>query len=160
MISKEALLKILKKETATTLKVLRAYPAAQDDFKPHERSSDVKKLASTFVFEMYLFEMYLFGDPLDRSKFQTYKPDSVSMAASDFEKESSRVVERFEQISEDDLKKTVTFANHNFVADEFAIMMIHDQIHHRGQMTVYLRMAGGKVPSVYGPSADDTSTNL
>ena len=30
-----------------------------------------------------------------------------------------------------------------------------DQIHHRGQMSVYLRMAGGKVPSIYGPSADE-----
>ena len=29
-----------------------------------------------------------------------------------------------------------------------------DQIHHRGQFSIYLRMAGGKVPSIYGPSAD------
>jgi uncharacterized damage-inducible protein DinB len=54
----------------------------------------------------------------------------------------------------------VTFAGNNFVADEFAMMMIHDQIHHRGQMTVYMRLAGGKVPSIYGPSADDPSTNF
>ena len=39
-------------------------------------------------------------------------------------------------------------------------MMLFDQIHHRGQMTVYIRLAGGKVPSVYGPSADDPATNL
>jgi uncharacterized damage-inducible protein DinB len=38
--------------------------------------------------------------------------------------------------------------------------MLHDQIHHRGQLTVYVRMAGGMVPSIYGPSADDTATNL
>ena len=34
-------------------------------------------------------------------------------------------------------------------------MMICDRIHHRGQLSVYVRMAGGKVPSIYGPSADD-----
>jgi uncharacterized damage-inducible protein DinB len=158
--SKEALLKTLKKESATTLKVLKAYPADKNDFKPHERSSDIKKLASTFVFEMYLLEMYLFGDPLDRSKFQTYKPENVHLAAADFEQESAGVIARFEQMDETDLNKTVSFAGHTFVADEFAMMMIHDQIHHRGQMTVYLRMAGGKVPSVYGPSADDASPNF
>jgi len=33
--------------------------------------------------------------------------------------------------------------------------MLDDQIHHRGQLSVYVRMAGGKVPSIYGPSADE-----
>jgi uncharacterized damage-inducible protein DinB len=33
--------------------------------------------------------------------------------------------------------------------------MLMDSIHHRGQMSVYLRCAGGKVPSIYGPSADE-----
>ena len=31
----------------------------------------------------------------------------------------------------------------------------HDQIHHRGQLSVYLRLVGAKVPSIYGPSADE-----
>ena len=34
-------------------------------------------------------------------------------------------------------------------------ILISHQIHHRGQMSVYLRMAGGKVPALYGPSADE-----
>jgi uncharacterized damage-inducible protein DinB len=33
--------------------------------------------------------------------------------------------------------------------------LLNDHIHHRGQFSVYLRMAGGKVPSIYGPSADE-----
>jgi uncharacterized damage-inducible protein DinB len=33
--------------------------------------------------------------------------------------------------------------------------LLNDMIHHRGQFSVYLRMAGGKVPAIYGPSADD-----
>jgi uncharacterized damage-inducible protein DinB len=160
MIAKEALLKILKKETATTVKVLRSYPADRNDFKPHERSSNVMKLASTFVFEMYLCGIHLFGEPLDRSRFQTYKPESIQMVADDFEREASSVIARLEQLNEKDLQKTVTFAGATFVADEFLLMMIHDQIHHRGQFTVYMRMAGGQVPSIYGPSADDKSTNF
>jgi len=34
-------------------------------------------------------------------------------------------------------------------------MALHDMIHHRGQLSVYIRIAGGKVPSIYGPSADE-----
>lgn len=37
----------------------------------------------------------------------------------------------------------------------FLWMMLHDHIHHRGQFSIYLRMAGGRVPSIYGPSADE-----
>ena len=37
----------------------------------------------------------------------------------------------------------------------FLWQMLHDQIHHRGQFSVYLRMADAKVPSIYGPSADE-----
>jgi uncharacterized damage-inducible protein DinB len=33
--------------------------------------------------------------------------------------------------------------------------LLNDQIHHRGQFSVYLRIAGGKVPSIYGPSGDE-----
>jgi uncharacterized damage-inducible protein DinB len=37
-------------------------------------------------------------------------------------------------------------------------MVLLDHIHHRGQMSVYVRLAGGKVPSIYGPSGDDPWT--
>jgi uncharacterized damage-inducible protein DinB len=39
--------------------------------------------------------------------------------------------------------------------EDFAWYMLFDHIHHRGQLSVYVRMAGGKVPSIYGPSADE-----
>ena len=160
MITKQDLLKLMKKEFSTTEKVLSAYPNDKHDFKPHERSQEAVRLASTFVFEMYLLETYLFGDTLDRNKFKEYKPTSMKEVIGDFKKETESVVQRFESIDEDTLNKTIEFGGTTFSAPDFAMMMLHDQIHHRGQMTVYIRMAGGLVPSIYGPSADDTSTNL
>ncbi len=150
----------MKKEYATTLKVLHAFPDDKGDFKPHERSQEALRLASTFVFEMYLAAGYVFEGTVDRSKFANYKPADMKSAIADFEKESSEVVARMESLPDADLAKTIDFAGKSFIADEFMLMMIHDQIHHRGQLTVYVRMAGGLVPSIYGPSADDTSTNL
>lgn len=155
MIPKEALLKLLKRETAVTLKVMRAFPEDKPDFRPHERSSNIMQLTSTFVFEMYLLEMHLFGEKMDPSAFKSYKPENLKAVAEDFEKHGAKVISRLEELPEADLRKTVSFAGFEFVADEFALMMIHDQIHHRGQLSVYVRMAGGKVPSIYGPSADD-----
>ncbi|MDA1080285.1 MAG: hypothetical protein O2973_01210 [Gemmatimonadetes bacterium] len=38
---------------------------------------------------------------------------------------------------------------------EICWFMLHDTIHHRGQLSVYLRAMGAKVPSIYGPSADE-----
>jgi uncharacterized damage-inducible protein DinB len=160
MIAKQDLIQLMKKEFATTLRVLNAYPQDKNDFRPHERSSTVLGLTATFVFEMYLLEMQVFGESLDRSVFQKYKPENIQTVIKDFEKECAQVLEQLEKMPESDFKKTVTFATRTFVADEFILMMLHDQIHHRGQLSVYVRMAGGKVPSIYGPSADDPTPNL
>jgi len=75
----------VKKETATTLKVMRAFPDGKLDFKPHDRSSTAKKVMSTFLSEMYLIESYALGENIDRSIFQTYSPDKKSTLISDFE---------------------------------------------------------------------------
>ena len=78
----------------------------------------------------------------------------------DFEKETESIVEKLEAMDETGLDKTIEFANTTFSVSDFTLMMLCDQIHHRGQLSVYVRMAGGMVPSIYGPSADDNSTNL
>jgi uncharacterized damage-inducible protein DinB len=61
------------------------------------------------------------------------------------------------------LEGTVTFyvakgVLGDMTVSDFAWFMLFDQIHHRGQLAVYVRMAGGKVPSIYGPSADEPWT--
>ncbi len=159
MITKENIVKLFKKEFATTLKVLNAYPKDKLDFTPHERSQTARKILSTFVFEMFLMESYVFGEKLDRNLFQNYSPDLETIIA-DFKKHTGDVISRLEKLPEKDLNNAVEFAGTKFTADEFMLMMLFDQIHHRGQISVYVRLAGGKVPSIYGPSADDSSTNL
>ncbi len=160
MITKQNLLQLFKKEFATTLKVMQAFPEDKLTFVPHERSSTSRNVIRTFVFEMYLIESYVFGENIDRSRFQAYAPDKLATLIADFEKEAAHVISSLDKLPELDFNKTVEFAGKRMAADEFMLMMLFDQIHHRGQVTVYIRLAGGKVPSVYGPSADDQSTNL
>ena len=160
MISKEDVISLFRKEFATTLKVMRAFPGAQMQFAPHERSQPAKRLMATFVFEMYLLRSYILGEKVDRSAFQQYSKETIDELISDFETETTAVIDRIQNLTENDLAKTVEFGGATFTADRFALMMLFDQIHHRGQLSVYVRLAGGKVPSIYGPSADDPTTNL
>lgn len=160
MITRAVLISLFRKEFATTLKVMRAYPTDQMKFTPHERSQPAKRLMATFVFEMYLLRSYILGEKVDRSVFQQYAKETLDELIADFEKETTMIIDRFQSLSEIDLSKTVEFGGATFTADRFAMMMLFDQIHHRGQLSVYVRLAGGKVPSIYGPSADDPTTNL
>lgn len=156
--TKEELLPLLEREFANTLKVMKAFPEDKLSFTPHPRSSTARKLMSTLVFGMYLTDAYMFGAKLDRSIFQTYSPDKLSTLTDDFEKASSGVIAKLRNIGVEGLEKEVEFAGSKSTAGQFVLFILLDQIHHRGQMTVYIRLAGGKVPSVYGPSADDPGT--
>ncbi|MDR3666339.1 MAG: DinB family protein [Ignavibacteriaceae bacterium] len=160
MISKQDLLKIFRKEFDTTLKVMRAFPENKLDFAPHERSSKAKSIMTTFIFEMYLIELNVFGKKIEKSEFQSYLPENLKMILSDFQKETEFVISSLQALSDNEMNKEVRFAESKFTAGDFMLMMLFDQIHHRGQLSTYVRMAGGKVPSIYGPSADDNSTNL
>jgi len=77
-----------------------------------------------------------------------------------YEQTAKGFVERIKRTPDAEFDKTVKF----FVAPkqmadirkmEVLWLMLMDQVHHRGQFSVYLRMADGKVPSIYGPSADE-----
>lgn len=160
MVGKQDLSRILKKESATTLKTMRAFPEDKLLFTPHERSRNARQTMATFVFEMYLIEFYVFVKKIDRAVFQTYAPVDLNSLVSDFEKENAWVASMIEKMSDADMEKTVEFAGSKFSAGDFILMMLFDQIHHRGQLTVYIRLAGGIVPSVDGPSGDDRSTNF
>lgn len=160
MIKKDDLIPILRKEFETTKKVMRAYPEDKFYFRPHERSSDARKLMSTFVFEMYLLKSNILGEKIETSRYAEYKPEGVTAVLSDFENESNETLAHIETMTDEELSKQISFAGKEYTGQEFILMMLFDQIHHRGQLSVYVRLAGGKVPSIYGPSADDTSTNL
>lgn len=97
------------------MKVLRAFPMDQGEFRPHPRSQSARELAWTFVVEQAADARFN-----ETVKFFT-GPGQMS----------------------------------DIPVIQLAWFMLCDQIHHRGQYSVYVRMAGGKVPAIYGPSADE-----
>ncbi|HVH68431.1 MAG TPA: DinB family protein [Gemmatimonadales bacterium] len=158
MTEKEQFLNTLEREFATTMKVLKAFPTTKADLKPHVKCKAAKDLAWMFVFEQKGAEQALDG-AMDLAKIPQ-PPGSLQEVIATYETSHRKFVERIKQTPDAELNKTVKF----FVAPkqmgdvrklDVLWFMLMDSVHHRGQMSVYLRMADGKVPSIYGPSADE-----
>ncbi len=158
MTEKEQFLGALEREIPTTLRVLRAFPAAKADLKPHDKCKSARELAWMFVTEQKASEQGLDGE----IKFGTMPkaPATMSDVIATYEKSSKAFMERIRKTPDAELNRTVKF----FVAPkqmgdvrkmDLLWFMLMDQVHHRGQFSVYLRMADAKVPSIYGPSADE-----
>jgi uncharacterized damage-inducible protein DinB len=152
---------LFKREHAVTRNVLHGFPADKADFKPHERSSTAHQLAWTFVLEemmmlMALENRFALGGGVPKP------PATWAEVLAAFDDSGAKVLAAAEAASEPLLKPVTFFVGPKQTGDyppvTFIWFMLSDQIHHRGQMSVYSRMAGGKVPSIYGPSADEPWT--
>src|SRR2546427_7833283 len=158
MSEKQQFLTQLEKELPTTMRVLKAYPAAKADLKPHAKCKSARELAWMFVTEQKASEQALDGG-IEFGKMPK-APATLTEVVAVYEQSSKAFVDRIRKTPDTELNKTVKF----FVAPkqmgdvrkmDLLWFMLMDQVHHRGQFTIYLRMAAGKVPSIYGPSADE-----
>jgi len=157
--AKHAFLEKYERNHATTVRVLRAFPGERSEFRPHERSSSAIKLAWTFVIEESLMLKALRGEQILGSGSPP-APDTWDKVLAAFDQVSGEVVAELQDPRNSDLNGTATFfvapkQTGEYAIPDFLSFMLDDQIHHRGQLSVYVRMAGGKVPSIYGPSADE-----
>jgi uncharacterized damage-inducible protein DinB len=87
-------------------------------------------------------------------------PDDFGAIVDEFERDYERLGDVIETATPESLANPVQFPVGPgqigaWPKLQFAWFMLCDQIHHRGQLSVYLRMVGGKVPSIYGPSGDE-----
>jgi uncharacterized damage-inducible protein DinB len=160
---KQQFLDGFQRETDTTVKVLKAYPADRLDLQPAPKSKTARDLVWLFVMEQALLEKALttgfdWSKPMPKSP---PPPESLEGLISAFEQGRTRVIELVRNTPDDALvagivqfftaPKTVG----NFAMLDFLWFILYDQIHHRGQFSVYLRMADGRLPSIYGPTADE-----
>jgi hypothetical protein len=159
MSEKQAFLDAWGRESATTLKVLRAFPEGKTDLKPHASCRSAKELAWTFVFEGIGGSQGVFGElkwppPLPQM------PDTWHGMVGEVDRAFKIMADEVKKAGEPQLDTTIKFpTGPGKVGDlrrlDFLWFLLNDMIHHRGQFSVYLRMAGGKVPAIYGPSADE-----
>lgn len=157
--TKQRLLQMYDVEHAKTRNVLGAFPSTKPEFRPHDRSSTAIQLAWTFVVEERMLLKAIRGEQVLGDGFPP-RPESWDAVLDAFDNVHGDVAAALRDPANAELQTTVKFyAGPNQIADfpaaDFVEIMLRDQIHHRGQLSVYVRMAGGKVPSIYGPSADE-----
>ncbi|MFN2387022.1 MAG: DinB family protein [Thermoanaerobaculia bacterium] len=159
---KKQFLEALEREHQRTMRVLRAYPEDKANLRPHERSGTARELAWIFVLGQNLMTKALTTgfDWSNPSGGPPAAPATMKEIVDAAEEAHRRLVETLQGMDESRLDETVQF----FVGPKtlgeytklgFLEMILFDHVHHRGQLSVYLRMAGAKVPSIYGPSADE-----
>ena len=161
MTPKQLFLEKYDQERQRTLRVLRAYPADKLDLKPHEMAKSARELAFIFVLETYL-GTGVWHDAMAKGERREppTPPDTWDGLLAAVEKATADFRQLVESTSDADLDGIVHFfvgpkQMGEYTRIDFAWFLLFDQIHHRGQFSVYLRMSGAKVPSIYGPSGDE-----
>lgn len=162
MAIKDAFLAELKHEAASTKRILERVPMDKKDWKPHEKSMTLGKLAAHVADIPHWISDIINIDDFDF--MQHYKPmlantheelmalyqEKLDAAVADLERVSDAdfmktwVVRRGEQVFYN-LPKVVAVRGWGF----------NHLFHHRGQLSVYLRLLDVPVPGMYGPSADE-----
>jgi uncharacterized damage-inducible protein DinB len=152
-----------ERETATTLRVLNAFPAEQSELRPHEKLKTARELAAIFTMEMGAIDAAVRGTfTLPRKPPPI--PQTWKELVDTFETTRTRTLEALRDATDESLATgTVPFPTApktvgQWQKMDFLWFLLSDQIHHRGQLSVYLRIAGGKLPSIYGPTADEPWT--
>jgi uncharacterized damage-inducible protein DinB len=155
----------LDREVERSRKALEQVPDGQYQWKPHERSMIFGYLADMVATIPTWITMEINRDQLDIAPAAgegTKKPQKETRAEllKALDEAAAEARSALESTTDDHLQTNwKLLARGNVVWEGTRIEMIQDTFnhwcHHRGQMTVYLRLMGAKVPALYGPSADD-----
>jgi uncharacterized damage-inducible protein DinB len=158
-----SLINEMKHEIETTRKCLERIPAETFSYKPHEKSMEMGRLAS-HVAEMFGWTISTIQQPeLDFAKmdYKPFEPKSTAELVEFFEKQSSEALQTLENVPDETFMETWSLRNGEevyFTLPKVAVMrsfVMNHIIHHRGQLSVYMRLNDIPVPGIYGPSADE-----
>ena len=150
----DILLGTLKNESRTTRKVLDAVPAARCDYRPEPNSRTALELTRHIA----AAENRFLVTPVIGA-FAGAIPDTVKSPAEVAAWYSDTFAKNFEKLAQlkgEQLVKIIDFRGmFQLPAVSFLQLALLHSIHHRGQLSSYLRCMGAKVPSIYGESYDD-----
>ena len=161
----EFLLAEMDREVERSRRALEQVPEGKYDWKPHEKSMIFGYLANMVATIPLWVAMEIKQDeldvaPADGSKLEQKRMDTSGALLEALDKAAADARSALEKTTEEHLMTSWRLlARGQVVMESPRHVMIQDTInhwaHHRGQMTVYLRLMGAKVPALYGPSADD-----
>ncbi|HWZ43285.1 MAG TPA: DinB family protein [Candidatus Saccharimonadales bacterium] len=149
-------LPLTRVEHATTKRVIEAIPLDKGDFRPDPVAKTALELAWHIVAAEHRFLNGIFAGAFDFTAIN--RPDSVNNSAAIakwFDDSFTTSIAKIEGLSGADLVKTIDFRGlFQLPAVSYLGLTANHTIHHRGQLSMYLRPMGAKVPSIYGESYD------
>jgi uncharacterized damage-inducible protein DinB len=147
-------------EIPATRKCIERIPEKLYDWKPHEKSMTLGYL-TLLVAEIPLWIATMIK--VREINFQTFKhtePKTTSEMVKHFDNNVESAKQALQGLTTEDLSKDFVLRNGDQIIissplNENLSSTLNHWVHHRGQMTVYMRLNDILVPSIYGPSADD-----
>lgn len=159
---RDLMLNSLAQETRATKKVLAGIPDSQRDYRPHRKSRSAWELAWHIAADVWFLEGIATLEFEVNPDLSHENPAQNSVELAEwYEKQFLSAMAKVRAMSAGQLLTPVALGG---VATEkglrlpaFLYLMLLSQhtIHHRGQLSTYLRPMGSNVPSIYGPSADE-----
>jgi uncharacterized damage-inducible protein DinB len=157
MTTREFFLERQKAELPVFMKVLRALPKERLGYKPDDRSPSAEQIVWTLAHE---FKVCTDVAEKHKGEWQVLDAPPLDDMLKIFEKSSTDLADRVSKMDDTTWDKKAQFFYQGKMVSEqpvgqFLWFVLFDAIHHRGQLSAYLRPMGGKVPAIYGPSPDE-----
>jgi len=155
-----AYLEEFRREIPASRKCLENLTVETFDFKPHETSMEMRYLA-LLVAEIPLWIVYMLDKgELDFATYPRFEFKTVQELTDHFEDNIKQAEALLEKATDETLEQTFTLKRDGKEIYTLPLKIdipttLNHWVHHRGQLTVYMRMNGIKVPSIYGPSGDE-----
>lgn len=153
-------LKELESETEASRKCLERIPEKLFDYKPHEKSMNLGYLALLVAEIPKWIKVMIEDSVIDFATFSHFQPKTTAELVAHFDENLAGAKQALESISAEDFETNFELKNngellYSQIKKESISEAINHLVHHRGQLTVYMRLNDIAVPSIYGPSADD-----
>ena len=154
----EMFLSTWDREAENTVKLLRALPATQYDFRPDPGGRSLGELAWHLAegdaYISYGIDVGQFT--MDAKPPNIERPRTVEALAPGYERIHREAVARVRKLKLEDLERSIAFFSgprsiRNLLWDG----IVSHGIHHRGQLTLMCRLAGGRAPGMYGPNREE-----
>jgi uncharacterized damage-inducible protein DinB len=151
-----------ERDTEATLKLLKALPSSQYDFRPDPGGRSLGELSwhlaegdayMSFGIENGKFDMSGAKPP------SIERPRTVEALAPGFERIHQEAVARIRKLKPEDLDRQISFfgGQNLTIRDILWGMIIAHGTYHRGQLSLMCRLAGGQTPGLYGPNREETA---